>query len=268
MAIGLDKWRRTTSEAYFDKASYAASPEEKSFFKNLGTVIYPTDDNIVNLSKDLISQSNYNNAILWLNISKKDESKALLVDLYIQKTEYSKAIQVAKSISDSNLKNYNLAKALYISGDIKTGDGYFSELALSGDVCGLAVLASSGRIKDCTQYFGNNTELLNLIAINDSARIAKFSYNLASSQNYPQLSLAILEKQAELGLADRDVYFELGNRLFGKGDYIGAKQSYLASAEKDGYFPQVYEQLLIVAEKTEDNELRKNSIERLSILRP
>jgi hypothetical protein len=265
--LGLRAQSTSESISNIYLAQSQADLDFKLLYKTVATTVAPNESNILSLSRDLIENSNYKYAKKWLQKGKSDEAIALLGELYIRENDYSRAIEVTSKIDNTEIKSYYLAKFYYISGDLNTGDEHLAKLKPNEKVCNLAIMSNSRILDGCREFYINNSEILNILSTNDMAHSTKYSYNLANFSNYPQLSLAILKRQVELGQADRDIYFELGNRLLGKGDYIGAKQSYLASAEKDRYFPQVYEQLLIVAEKIGDIELKNKSAERLSLLR-
>ena len=262
LLIGANKTRLVLSEQYRDRATLDAG--NKYFYLNLSLILDPSEQRILDFAYELYREEHYSSAQLWLHVIDSDGAKELLGNILLKQDDYRGAEVAFNKIKNSERKAFLKAKTYAISGDIRKASQYLLQIKPSLESCQIRILIAA----DTTACSGVDlpSEYRAIVEVFPSPRAYKSAYNLASSLNYPQLSLALLQRAIDLGLADRDIYFELANRHFELGDYALANDFYLRASKIDPFYPQAYQQLVEVSQKLGNAEAAEAYKERLDIL--
>jgi len=153
------------------------------------------------------------------------------------------------------LGNYQPAVAAFRrSTELKADPGAYLALGKSylklGDVTGANVaLGKSAEMRPDTEA----SQLLKLLiipaGIYDRGNAAVYSYNELGKLGYPQVAQKLLTDAAIEGHLTRDGLLSLVNTKIQDNDYEGAYQYLLTALSIDPYYPQTYQQLILVSDK-------------------
>jgi len=158
------------------------------------------------------------------------------------------------------LENYQAAVEAYQNAVLKEeiSEAYLAQgrgyLKLGNVERARTALEKSVRLRTSAEADQLLTIIVKANAAVNRGNLVVHAYNELEKLGYPHAAQNALIKAGEEGVLTRDGLLSLANTQINSGDYEGAYQYLVKAKGIDAYYPQTYQQLVIVAEKLGKND--------------
>ncbi len=206
----VDSWREVKSQEYLNKAKKELSVAQKLQDSEVALILHPTEE-----------------AYLLAGTAAVDLNKGQLAENYLSKVKSSNGLL---ELGKSQLQQGKLDEAKNTLAKAYTLDK-------TNEVSVLLYLSGGG---------GTDPDVSRET---DLANRAILTYNALMRLDYPQAATSVLENALQKGFLNRSSYIALAQSRFEDGDYQTSYDMLLKAKQIDPYYPQIYQQLISVAEK-------------------
>ena len=246
LALGIVKtneWRSDKSQEYLSKGKTTQNLSDRMLLFEQAAVLDANEVTYLNTGITALSLGNNGLAEKYLGRVKTAEGYFQLANAYynlekfdLASANYQKSLDKTKTAENyagfakSELKQGRLDQA-------KAAFEFSSGLQKSEEVTNLLVL------------LGEGTNDTNVSRETSPANRAVLVYNALESLGYPQSAQIVLHKALSTGLVTRDGLLTLANVEISKNNYEAAYGYLLKAKAIDPYYPQTYQQLVLVSKK-------------------
>jgi len=233
----VNAWRIQKSSEYLYEAKKTSNLTDSLLLYEQAAVLNPNEETYLGAGVTAVKLGDNTLAERYLSRVKTSEGYFQLAGAYYNLEKYSQAAsnyQKSLNTRENAVTYLELGKSYLKLGDILNAQNALKrsvELKASDEASTLLALINL----DTTEF--------------DEANRVVLSYNELNSLGYPQSAKTLLFEASQKGYLNRDSYIELANEEISAGDYPKA-YDYLQRAKTiDPYYPQIYNQLVLVCGK-------------------
>lgn len=255
-------WRHAKAQEYLEKAKNTTNESDKLLLFEKAAVLTASEQTYLTAGISALNLGQNTLAERYLSRVKTDEGYFQLANAYYNLEEFeTAATYYQKSINKQKRADNFLGLA---KSKLKMGDtsGARAALLISNQ------LQESAEATNILVLLGNGTNDTNVSRETDPTNKAVLVYNELITLGYPQSANVVMQEATSKGLFSRDTLLVLANEAITKRDYSKA-YDYLVEAKRiDSYYPQIYQQLVIVCErlgKTDEGARYQATLHALSI---
>jgi len=206
----LDTWRVEKAQEYLAKAKVAQNSGVRLQYSEWAILLHSNEEEYLLAGTAAVDLGNGRLAEKYLPHVKSGEG---LLELGKAQLKQGKLDEARRSLTSSYaiLKNDDTNKLIYLAG----GNGQYPDVS-------------------------RETNPINRVSL---------IYNDLISRGYPQAAIQTLQVASQNNSLGRDGFITLANKDISESNYIAAYDLLVRAKLKDAYYPQVYQQLVLVCEK-------------------
>jgi tetratricopeptide (TPR) repeat protein len=244
--VQVKDWRVAKAQEYLHRANNDTIDSSKLVLYEKAAVLDPQEETYLAAGVLALNLGDNILAGKYLNRVKTAEGYHQLGNAYYNLDRYESSIHFfQKSL---NLRAEAEVYLRLAQGCLKLGDVDKARTALE----------NSERLNSSQEA----VDLLRALAIDideiDPGNKAVISYNTLVTLGYPQSAKAVLWRANDKEHVTRESLIALGNEQIQHGNHMAAYELYQKARVIDPYYPQIYEQLVIICKKLgKDDEMKK-----------
>lgn len=248
-----DQWRLNKSQEYLSKAKIETDVNNQILLYEQAAFLNPSEETYLAAGIAALKLGDNNLARSYLTRVKTAQGYSQLATAYYNLEKYELAISnYQKAIAETKSADFysGMGKAYLKIGDLensKTALEASYAIQQTNETADLLLLLGSDI--DITSVSPSAAVLRVGMLEKDPANKAILAYNSLENLGYPQAAIAILYKAATEGALNRNSLFALAIEQKNENNYQ-TSYDYLVQAKAiDPYYPQIYQQLVIICEK-------------------
>jgi tetratricopeptide (TPR) repeat protein len=260
MITAGDQWRVNTAKENLSEAKNSTDESDRLLILEKAALLNPNEETFLSAGVQAMKLGDSRLAERYLGRVKTAEGYYQLGNAYYGLDEYRLAIDCyleALGKGKAGDMYAVLGKSYLKVGDIEKAKTYLAKTEKTEEVTSLLLL------------LGADIDLAGVSPSSASLRAGKHETNPANKAvlvydgliklGYPQSAESILQQAEANGYLTRDSLIALANRAYVKNDYQLAYDYLQRAKSMDPYYPQIYQQLVIVCEKLDKvDEAKQN----------
>lgn len=242
----VNDWRRSKSQEYLTEAKKATNDTDKLLLFEKAAVLDASEETFLGAGVTALKLDDNKLAEKYLGRVKTAEGYYQLANAYYNLDKYDQAVL-----------NFQYSNQKKETTEALTGLGK-SYLKQGNTDKAILILESAKKLQQ-TEEVDNLLSLLVPVNKNtDPANRAVIVYNALLEFGYPQSAENILRQAVKDEFVTRDGLIKMANEQIDGDDYQAAYDYLIRAKSIDSYYPQIYQQLLIVCEKLgKTNEVKQ-----------